>query len=108
MDDETLAMLAVTGAVADDEVAAHLAACARCRAEVADLQRVAAVTRSAADVDLVAPPERVWDRIAATVRAEQAADGLEARVDPAPSARPVLSTRPTAATARPGSRRDGH
>ncbi|MFJ4296902.1 anti-sigma factor domain-containing protein [Curtobacterium sp. NPDC089689] len=106
MDDETLAMLAVTDVVADDEVAAHLAQCARCRAEVADLQRVAAVTRSAADVDLVSPPERVWDRIAATVRAEQEADGLEARVDPAPSARPVLPTRPTTAAARPGSRRD--
>ncbi|MBM7801483.1 hypothetical protein JOE58_000734 [Curtobacterium luteum] len=123
MDDETLAMLAVTDVVADDEVAAHLVACARCRAEVADLQRVAAVTRSAADVDLVAPPERVWDRIAATVRVEQAGDGLEARVDPAPPvqpdarpgstpdvgspAQPVVSpTRPGVAAVRPSGRRD--
>lgn len=88
VDDETLAMLAVTDVVADDEVATHLAACDRCRAEVAELQRVAAVARSAADVELIAPPERVWDRIASAVRAEEAADGLEERVGPAPSARP--------------------
>ncbi len=94
VDDEALAMLAVTDVVADDEVAAHLAECAECRAEVAELQRVAAVTRSASGIDLVAPPERVWDRIAATVRAEQAAHGLEARVDPAPSARPDADRRP--------------
>lgn len=109
VDDETLAMLAVTDVVADDEVAAHLAVCARCRAEVADLQRVAAVTRSAADVDLVAPPERVWDRIAATVRAEQAEDDLEARVDPAPPVRPATPRRPntpTPAAVRPAGRRD--
>lgn len=112
VDDETLAMLAVTGVVADDDVAAHLAACARCRAEVADLQRVAAVTRSAADVDLVAPPARVWDRIAAAVRAEQAEDGLEARGDPAPPVRPatpttpVTPTRSASTTARPAGRRD--
>ncbi|WP_242091330.1 anti-sigma factor [Curtobacterium sp. DN_7.5] len=123
MDDETLAMLAVTDVVADDEVAGHLVACAQCRAEVADLQRVAAVTRSAADVDLVAPPERVWDRIAVTVRAEQAGDGLEARVDPASPeqpdagpgptpdvgspAQPVVSpTRPGVAAVRPSGRRD--
>lgn len=134
VDDEALAMLAVTDVVADDEVAAHLAACAACRAEVAELQRVAAVTRSASGIDLVAPPERVWDRIAATIRAEQAVDGPEARVDPAPSARPgatrrdddrrhdagsdrtpaagaparpaAFPTRPAASAARPGGRRD--
>ncbi len=68
VDDETLAMLAVSGVVADDAVTEHLAACARCRDEVADLQRVAAVTRSSSHVRLDAPPEAVWDRIAAEVR----------------------------------------
>lgn len=105
VDDETLAMLAVSDVVADDEVAAHLAACGRCRAEVADLQRVAAVTRSAADVTLVAPPERVWDRIAAAVRAEQAADAtddrLEARVAPA-----VTPRHTDGRVVRPSGRRD--
>ncbi|WP_144713355.1 anti-sigma factor [Curtobacterium pusillum] len=71
VDDETLAMLAVSDEVADDEVARHLASCRQCRDEVAALQRVAAVTRSSADVGLVAPPERVWDGIAAEVAADR-------------------------------------
>ena len=43
VDDETLAMLAVSDQVAADDVAEHLASCDRCRDEVAALQRVAAV-----------------------------------------------------------------
>jgi len=69
VDDETLAMLAVSDEVAEDDVAEHLASCAACRAEVAAIQRVAAVTRSSSGVELTSPPERVWDRIAATIAA---------------------------------------
>jgi hypothetical protein len=67
VDDETLAMLAVSDQVATDDVAEHLASCDRCRDEVAALQRVAAVTRASEDVTLAAPPEHVWDRIAAEI-----------------------------------------
>lgn len=67
VDDETLAMLAVSDQVAADDVAEHLAFCDRCRDEVAALQRVAAVTRASEDVTLAAPPEHVWDRIAAEI-----------------------------------------
>ena len=69
VDDETLAMLAVSDEVAEDAVAEHLASCATCRDEVAAIQRVAAVTRSSSDVELTSPPERVWDLIAATIAA---------------------------------------
>lgn len=55
VDDETLAMLAVSDQVAADDVAEHLASCDRCRDEVAALQRVAAVTRASEDVTLAAP-----------------------------------------------------
>ncbi len=88
VDDETLAMLAVTDTVADDDVAAHLAACAVCRDAVAEFQRVAAVTRSSADLELVAPPERVWDRIQAAVRAEQDADRRRGSTPPRRSRTP--------------------
>lgn len=67
VDDETLAMLAVSDQVATDDVAEHLTSCDRCRDEVAALQRVAAVTRASEDVTLAAPPEHVWDRIAAEI-----------------------------------------
>ncbi|MDO3696227.1 hypothetical protein Q3H92_00790, partial [Curtobacterium flaccumfaciens] len=67
VDDETLAMLAVSDQVAADDVAEHLASCDRCRDEVAALQRVAAVTRASEDVTLAAPPEHVWERIAAEI-----------------------------------------
>ena len=104
VDDETLAMLAVSDEVADNDVAEHLASCQLCRDEVAALQRVAAVTRSSADVGLTAPPERVWDRIAAEV-----ADAERASVDTADTQRPAAGTEPRADTAphrrRPRSRR---
>ncbi|WIB69240.1 anti-sigma factor [Curtobacterium sp. MCBD17_026] len=67
VDDETLAMLAVSDQVATDDVAEHLVSCDRCRDEVAALQRVAAVTRASEDVTLAAPPEHVWERIAAEI-----------------------------------------
>lgn len=106
VDDETLAMLAVTDTVADDDVAVHLAACAVCRDAVAEFQRVAAVTRSSADLELVAPPERVWDRIQAAVRAEQDAD-REARVDPAPSVPHPVAPAPAPRPAGPADRPAG-
>jgi len=104
VDDETLAMLAVSDEVADNDVAEHLASCQLCRDEVAALQRVAAVTRSSADVGLTAPPERVWDRIAAEI-----ADAERAPADTVDTQRPAARTEPRADTAphrrRPRNRR---
>jgi hypothetical protein len=107
VDDETLAMLAVSDEVADNEVAAHLASCQRCRDEVAALQRVAAVTRSTADIGLTAPPERVWDRIAAEIAdAERVAtptststprSPLEPTQEPGPAPTPATTPGPTPA-----------
>lgn len=102
VDDETLAMLAVSDEVADNDVAAHLASCQLCRDEVAALQRVAAVTRSSADVGLTAPPERVWDRIAAEI-----ADTERAPVDVVDTRRPAARTEPAADTAPRRSRPRG-
>ncbi|OII40539.1 hypothetical protein BIV02_07570 [Curtobacterium sp. MMLR14_014] len=99
VDDETLAMLAVSDQVAADDVAEHLASCDRCRDEVAALQRVAAVTRASEDVTLAAPPEHVWDRIAAEVARtpQQAA---------APATDPARAAERTCGGAAGGSRSD--
>ncbi|MBT1544685.1 anti-sigma factor [Curtobacterium aurantiacum] len=95
VDDETLAMLAVSDEVAEDDVAEHLASCARCRDEVAVLQRVAAVTRASEDVELAAPPEHVWERIAAEIaRTPQHAAA------PAPAPAPAPATEPERAPGR--------
>ncbi|MBF4604045.1 anti-sigma factor [Curtobacterium sp. VKM Ac-2884] len=93
VDDETLAMLAVSDQVAEDDVAEHLASCARCRDEVAVLQRVAAVTRASDDLELIAPPDHVWDRIAAEIA--QTLQQVTAPVDPRSH---VVSRRPRSAT----------
>lgn len=104
VDDETLAMLAVSDQVAADDVAEHLASCDRCRDEVAALQRVAAVTRASEDVTLAAPPEHVWDRIAAEIaRTPQQAAAPAA--DPGPATEGGRSeTQQHAVARRPRSR----
>lgn len=92
VDDETLAMLAVSDQVAADDVAEHLASCARCRDEVAVLQRVAAVTRASDDLELIAPPDHVWDRIAAEI-AQTPQQAAAPATDPGRAAkRPSVAT----------------
>jgi Anti-sigma-K factor rskA len=64
---EHLALAALREPLPADD-AAHLAACAQCRAEVRSLQRsvvAVAVPEFAASVPPVAPPPRVWEAIAA-------------------------------------------
>ncbi len=73
-DDETLAAFAL-GEPVDTADAAHVESCAVCRAEVAELRSVLGRVADAADVELVAPPERVWDAIASAVDGPDAAGG---------------------------------
>jgi hypothetical protein len=62
-DSDDLALLAL-GEDAGPDVAAHLANCPSCAAEVASLRRVVLVGRSVTSADVPsAPPSRVWDRI---------------------------------------------
>ena len=49
------------------EVEAHLASCARCRALVADLQRI---SHAAASLTRTAPPPGTWARVAARLEAD--------------------------------------
>ncbi|WP_116449347.1 anti-sigma factor [Blastococcus litoris] len=85
------------------EDATHLAACDRCRAEVASLQRAVdavAVPQFAATAPSVPPPPRVWDAIAAAtgVSATPRTEGArqEPLVEPEPEqpVAPVLPLRP--------------
>jgi len=65
-DDETLAVVAL-GEPPDDLVAAHVAGCSQCRAEVDSFARVVTAGRSldSSYERLEVPPRAVWDRIAA-------------------------------------------
>lgn len=63
-EDEQLAGVAL-GETADPAVAIHLATCRTCRDVVAELGGVLDVARSSGAVDLVAPPDRVWDAVRA-------------------------------------------
>ena len=76
-DEETLAALAL-GEPMNDTDAAHLQACAECRAEATAYAGVAARVPAAARVYLEEPPARVWDAIVAQVASESdAAPGSE-------------------------------
>ncbi|MGY1801664.1 anti-sigma factor domain-containing protein [Blastococcus sp. SYSU D00922] len=103
---EQLALAALREPLPADD-AAHLAACERCRAEVASLQRAVdavAVPQFAATGPAVPPPPRVWDAIAAatgvsaTPRTEGARQEPAAEPEPEPEPEPqdaqVLPLRP--------------
>ncbi|MBV9919766.1 MAG: anti-sigma factor [Pseudonocardia sp.] len=65
-DREELALAALPAESPDPEVVAHLAECASCRAEVAELARTVTLAKDGiADVNGHAAPERVWAAIAA-------------------------------------------
>ncbi len=55
------------GAIRRAEVEAHLETCADCRAMLADLEKI---RDTAASLDAVAPPDRVWLQIAGRLRQE--------------------------------------
>lgn len=92
-DPEDLALLAL-GEDAGPDVAAHLAECASCAAEVASLRRVVLVGRSVTAADVPsAPPAHVWERI-------QAELGLGAAQEP-PGGAPAPAPAPSWATPAP-------
>jgi hypothetical protein len=97
---EHLALAALREPLPADD-AAHLAACAQCRAEVRSLQRsvvAVAVPEFAASVPPVAPPPRVWEAIAA-------ATGVPAGSPPDAGEPPAAET-PGAETPGAGPARD--
>lgn len=79
-DPELLALLALGEDAGTPQEREHVATCAVCAAELAELQQVVALARSAADLALVEPASRVWEAI----RAEIARPGLLARGTLAP------------------------
>ena len=100
-DEMTLALLALGESDVTDDGAQHLAACARCRAEVDQLGAVVAIGRSLDDADYPATPSSaVWDRILDDVREDERATG--ARL--ANATAPLASTALLAERAAPGRR----
>jgi hypothetical protein len=63
LDDDELTLFAFGEADPDAEHLAHLRTCLRCNAELAALTRLVGVGRTLADVELVQPPEAVWESI---------------------------------------------
>ncbi len=75
VDADVLALLAMGEQVAGPAEREHLAACAACAAELAEYERAAAIGRSTLDAgELLEPHARVWDRIAAEVAVDAAAE----------------------------------
>src|SRR5215203_896819 len=95
VDPDVLALLALGEDVASAEEQAHVAACADCRAELANLRRTATVGRSAMGAgELLEPSARVWSRIA---------EELELQDAPAPGAAVLVP--PTVAPPTPAAQR---
>jgi hypothetical protein len=70
-DGELLTLLALGEPLEDDD-RAHLASCAACTEELAELRRVVAVARSAAHLTLAEPGPRVWAGIRQGLEAQPA------------------------------------
>ncbi len=90
LDAERLALIAL-GEDADPDESAHLQECSLCATEFTELSRAVLVGRSTLTVgDLEAPPDRVWERIAAEVGMAAASapdvDTDSATIDVAPAA----------------------
>jgi hypothetical protein len=67
LDPEQIALIAL-GEPASDDDTAHLAACADCSLELAELRRTVLVGKSTLGMGgLETPPDRVWDRIVAEI-----------------------------------------
>jgi anti-sigma-K factor RskA len=102
-DPDVLALAALDEAV-DEATNSHLAECPRCRAELAEMQRVVHGARHGDQpLDLTAPPTQVWDRIAAEVGI---AGAPSADVAARAGARAEVAARPEAG-AEMAARRDG-
>jgi hypothetical protein len=69
LEPERIALIAIGEAPTDAEQS-HLDVCDECALELAELEHTVAIGRSTASLgDVEAPPERVWERIVAEVRA---------------------------------------
>jgi hypothetical protein len=73
---DILALLALGETAGTPAERDHVASCAQCRSEVADLARAVTAGRGAAGDQsrLVTPPDRVWDAVRAELRLDPAAD----------------------------------
>lgn len=72
-DPDTLTLLALGEPAPDRSTEDHLRTCASCRSEVEALREVVAIGREThVELDLPAPPEAVWSRIAAETGQEPA------------------------------------
>ena len=99
---EQLALAALREPLPADD-AAHLAACAPCRAEVASLQRAVdavAVPQLAAPGPSVPPPPRVWEAIAAATGVSATPSARAGRPDDA-ARQPVAEVLPFRSRRRP-------
>lgn len=74
-DPDTLALVALSESAPSAAEETHLASCVRCQAELDQLRAVIAASRAVTPADVpAAPPEAVWDRIAAELSLSPAAD----------------------------------
>lgn len=82
-DPDALTLLALGEPAPDRSTEDHLRTCASCRAEVEALREVVVLGREArAERDLPAPPEAVWNRIAAETGQEAIAPAVPLRRPP--------------------------
>ncbi|KQQ92950.1 hypothetical protein ASF62_14280 [Leifsonia sp. Leaf325] len=88
LDDDTLALLALGDVGPDAAQRSHLATCDRCSRELDDLRRTVSIGRSSRDVELLAPPPRVWESISAELGLglSSPAAARDGAADPAPDA----------------------
>ena len=101
IDPEVLALQALGENAAGADDLRHIEDCADCRAELALLTRTAAVGRSSiGEGELVAPPPRVWSRIAEELGLEAATVPDTAGQGPNLVAAPT-ETEPTASSVEP-------
>ena len=91
---DDLALIALGEEVAP-EVAAHVADCRACSAEIEALQQVVAVGRSLGPDDTLAPPHpRVWDQISAQVLTRDAQVAAPRPTDASPVRDELAARRP--------------
>ncbi len=87
LDPERLALMALGERISDEDEAAHIEACPRCAAELAELEHTVAIGRATIDDTLETPPPRVWHRITdelGMTTAASAADTMIATPIPLP------------------------
>ena len=96
IDPDLLALLALGERAGDAVDVGHLEECADCRAELAALQRAAAVGRSTLDAgELLDPHPRVWEAITRELAAAPVvAPAADSDPEPDPEPAPVVRLRP--------------